>query len=92
MADPSSDLAKLLKGAKSGKLRGIAAKAMGALADGDAAFDDLGGVLKTYTAAVDDAKALAAFVRGELQAAGANEPPDITLKNSSEDLPFRSEG
>jgi len=81
MADPASQLASIVKASKSGQLRGIAAKAAAVLTDGQAIFDDLTTTLDQYSAAVDDARAIAAYVRQELSEKGSNQPPVATLKN-----------
>jgi hypothetical protein len=74
---PGAQLAALVKSAKSGGLRAAVTRAVGSLTDGHLAFDDLNGTLAQYEEAVQNAKALAAFVRQELQAETSNGGPAI---------------
>lgn len=75
---PSDQLASLAKAAKSGALRGVVARAVGSLGEGQSAFEDLGKALGEYETAVGNAKAVAAFVRQELQAEMSNGGPALT--------------
>lgn len=65
---PSDQLAALAKAAKSGELRGVVTHAVDSLRFGPSTLASLKATLVEYDAAVDNASALGAFLRQELQA------------------------